>query len=403
MKTTIGRVVPLVIASVLTVDVGARFLPLDVLCFQAWECMTRYQEPGSIFEANRRFESGRTHGNLSNMGNLPQRREYRPQLFTTDARGFRNPPGAEQVVPDGIVVGDSFVAGYGISDAETFPAQLSAATGRRFYNAGGPYAFLQTVRMLKARLGFAGGPVIVVWTESEPVAQLTNAEAVAREGDARTRLLTSVAGPNAESLRSLVRGWWYTSPVKIVAEKAFLSIANDRILPNVYRSRVVERRLQTGEPILFYPLDVEGFHTRRATGEAQAFLVELASALSSDGMTPIVLLAPSKYTVYYRLLAGDQPPPGDTVHPLAALEAGLRRRGIRALDLTERFQDQARRDLEQGTYLYWLDDTHWNANGVAVAADLARRTWFADGAESASVAARGDDVPSGFSGLTRNR
>ena len=386
MKVTIGRLLPLVIAGAFAVDVGARFLPLDALCFQAWECMTRYQEPGSIFQANRRFVSDRTHGNLSNMGNLPERREYRAQVFTTDTDGFRNAPVSEHVVPDGLVVGDSFVAGYGISDEETFPAQLSAATGRRFYNAGGPYAYLHTVRRLKARLGFARGPVIIGWTESEPVAQLTQAEALAGEGDARTRLMTSLVGPKAQWLRSRARGWWYTSPVKIVAEKAFLSLANDHLLPNVYRSRVVERRLHTGEPILFYPLDVEGFHAQRDTAEARTFLVELTSRVSLDGMTPIVLLAPSKYTVYYPLLEGSQPEPGDTLHPLAKLEQELRGLGIRALDLTARMQEQARHDLEQGSYLYWLDDTHWNGKGVAVAAELARQTWFAQGAETARAA-----------------
>jgi len=101
----------MLIAAMFAADAGTRFLPIDALCFQAWECMTRYQAPGSIFEANRQFTSTRTHGNLSNMGNLPALRQYRPQVFTTDANGFRNPRGSERRPQDGIVVGDSFVAG----------------------------------------------------------------------------------------------------------------------------------------------------------------------------------------------------------------------------------------------------------------------------------------------------
>ena len=375
-KSTLGRLLPALIAAVLMVDLVARFLPLDRLCFQAWECMTRFQEPGSVFEANRQFRSDRTHGNLSNVGNLPALRQIRPQVFTTDANGFRNEPGLERTAPDGVVVGDSFTAGYGISDDETFPVRLSAATGRRFYNAGGPYAYLQTVRELKARMGFRQCPVIIVWTESEPVSQLMQAEASAREGDAKTRLLNSVAGPRGERWRSLMRGWWYTSPARIVAEKLVLSIANDRILPNIYRSRVVERRLQTGEPILFYPADVDGFHHHRQMDDARNWIAALAAAMTGEGLSPFVLLAPSKYTVYYPLLAPPQPEPGDSLHPLAALERDLRAAGIPALDLTPRFQEQARSDLQRGQYIYWLDDTHWNGQGVELAADLASRTWF---------------------------
>ena len=82
----LGRVLPLLVAMLLLGDALARFLPVDSLCFQAWECMTRFQEPGAIFEANRQFRSARTHGNLSNMGNLPLLRQYRPQLFNETAQ-----------------------------------------------------------------------------------------------------------------------------------------------------------------------------------------------------------------------------------------------------------------------------------------------------------------------------
>ena len=91
---TVGRLLPRLIAALLLVDALSRFLPLDPLCFQAWECMTRYQEPGAIFEANRQFRSDRTHGNMSNMGNLPALRQVRSQVFTTDKYGFRNASGS---------------------------------------------------------------------------------------------------------------------------------------------------------------------------------------------------------------------------------------------------------------------------------------------------------------------
>ena len=371
----LGRLLPGIIGVLMAVDLAARFAPLDPLCFQAWECLTQYQEPGAIFQASRQFRSERTHGNLSNMGNLSGFRQYRSQVFTTDERGFRNPPAMELAHLDGLVVGDSFVAGYGITDSETLPAQLGAA-GLRFYNAGGPYAYLATAQTLKTRLGLRDGSVIVVWTESEPLAQLQDAEAKATHPDARSRALTSLFGPQGERLRGLARGWWYTSPVQILAEKAYLAMANDRVLPNIYADRVVRRRLRSGDAVLFYPPDVENFHRHRDVRAAGAYLTWLATELRKEGLAPFVVLAPSKYSVYRALLDDPGPEPEDAVHPLARLEQALRAGGIPALDLTPRFREQAREDLPKREYIYWLDDTHWNGRGVGVAADLIRRTWF---------------------------
>jgi hypothetical protein len=38
------------------------------------------------------------------------------------------------------------------------------------------------------------------------------------------------------------------------------------------------------------------------------------------------------------------------------------------LNLTPEFRKQAEALLARGEYLYWLDDTHWNAEGIRVAA-----------------------------------
>jgi hypothetical protein len=357
------------IAALLALDALSRFFPLDPLCFQAWECLTRYQEPGAIFEANRQFRSDRTHGNLSNMANLPALRQLRPQVFTTDALGFRNARNLAGTKIDGVIIGDSFVAGYGNSDDETLPVQLSATSGLRFYNGAGPYAYLATTRWLKSKLGFRRGYVIVVWTENVPLAYLQDAEARAQRPDGRTRMVTAILGDRAERMRSLLRGWWFTSPVRIVAEKAYLSISNDRVLPNVYAQKVVQRRLKTGEPILFYPPDVSAHHDRGDLQASGDYLARLGQDIRGEGFDPVVVLAPSKYTVYYPLLDG----PSERVavdSGQSAVAARLRAAGITTIDLTRAFQEQAAVSLAAGRYLYWLDDTHWNAEGIAVAARL---------------------------------
>lgn len=373
----LGRLIPILLVVVFSADVLARFAPLDPLCFQAWECVTRYQEPGAIFEANRRFESARTHGNLSNMGNLPRLREDRPQVFTTDARGFRNAPAVGSGPLDGIVLGDSFAAGYGITDDDTLAVRLSADTALNFYNAGGPYAYVATARTLQQTLPLRAPNIVIVWTESVSVPAIAAAEATAVTPDRRTQLLTSVFGSDGARYRSVLRGLWFTSPLKVAAQKVFLRLSDDTILPNVYSRNVVQRRLVNGRTMLFYPPDVADFHRRRDPAEVIAHLSWIAAELRRSGMTPVVLLAPSKYTVYYPLLATRDREPGDARHPLARVGDALRAHGIPAIDLTAVFRQRAAEEIQQGRYLYWLDDTHWNGRGVAVASAFIRDEWFA--------------------------
>ena len=369
----------MLIAVCLVGDLVARSLPIDALCFQAWECVTRYQEPGSIFEANRQFRSDRTHGNMSNMGNLTRDRVYRPQVFSTDRLGFRNSTNLLSSGVRAVMVGDSFVAGYGISDAETLPVQLSALTRVPVYNEGGPYAYADTVHRLKATLSVGPGDAIIVWSESEPIALLQAAEAQAVQPNWQARVLTSLFGRKGSDVRTWLRGWWFTSPMKVVAQKAFLSVSDDHVLPNVYAHLVVERQLTNGEPILFLPTDVDAFHQHRDVTPAAEYLRWLTASIAKDGMRPLVVLVPHKYSVYYPLLTAASARPGDAVHPLTTLETALREQGIEALDLTPLLQARARVALASGEYLYWRDDTHWNGQGVRVAAEAIQQRWFADG------------------------
>src|SRR5262247_2421093 len=74
-------------------------------------------KPGSPWpNRSRAAESTRASGDLAALSNRPALREFRREVFTTDAHGFRN--------PDIVVFGDSFAAGSGVSDDETLSAQL---------------------------------------------------------------------------------------------------------------------------------------------------------------------------------------------------------------------------------------------------------------------------------------
>jgi hypothetical protein len=76
-----------------------------------------------------------------------------------------------------------------------------------------------------------------------------------------------------------------------------------------------------------------------------------------------VVFVPTKFSVYRSVR------PTPVRHPLLAQDfAGLQAAGIAAIDLTQPLRQAATRQPMRP--LYWSDDTHWNREGIAVAADV---------------------------------
>lgn len=84
-------------------------------------------------------------------------------------------------------------------------------------------------------------------------------------------------------------------------------------------------------------------------------------------MELLVLLVPDKYVVYYDLL---QIAPAPTMSRpfLDVVEQRLAGADVQVLNLTTRFRERAEALLARNEYLYWLDDTHWNPEGIRYAA-----------------------------------
>ncbi|MGH7645989.1 MAG: hypothetical protein ACREMR_10440, partial [Gemmatimonadales bacterium] len=83
---------PATIAAAGLADLVLRSLPPDRYSFRVWEAM-RTRGERSPFRPDWRYHRDDVYGNLAALGNLPGRREYRAQTFTTDALGYHNPPG----------------------------------------------------------------------------------------------------------------------------------------------------------------------------------------------------------------------------------------------------------------------------------------------------------------------
>ena len=80
--------------------------------------------------------------------------------------------------------------------------------------------------------------------------------------------------------------------------------------------------------------------------------------------TACVFFIPEKYRVY-RPWITHGPIISEPAAGLAALKAQFGKHHIPVIDLTPSLQKAARAHLKKGEFVFWRDDTHWNAHGIA--------------------------------------
>lgn len=359
-----GLFVPLVVAATFAADVSLRFVPRDVVSYRVWEAVRTFRA-ATPFRPNARYDRPRVYGNLAALGNQPDLREYHRLAFTTDALGYHNPPTNGRV--DALLFGSSFSAGTEISDGEDLASRLGALTGRVVYNAAPGAPDPTRVRTLARELGMDGG--LVIYEQFE--------------GTSPPPILASLPDPRElwchRALGALDAPWtcaailWAedrldVSPLAVFATRLHRRAQNDRLLPNSSASRVIRTRLVTGAEVLFLGEERDDYHRARPLERAEQYFSWLARRLAVDGRRLVVVLAPTKYTVYAPLLARPDSAEAESPASLGDLEARLAARGIPAVNLTEPLRAAARAALAGDSLLYWRDDTHWNAAGTAVAA-----------------------------------
>lgn len=364
----LGAVIPRLLAGVALAGVVLRFGPVDPLTFRGWEALTRDRPPGMAFEPNRRYYNARASGDLAALGNLPTLRQYRPEQFTTDALGFRNPPALLTEEISAILAGDSFAVGSGVSDDETLSAQLTALTGCVVYNAGSEAGRITPDDILgvAARLKMRGRLVIRL------VAELADPPTIPTPQTSFVRALATRMTARIRALAGRVVGFVEVSPLQIVSTRAWKALENDRILPNKYASRVVKAALTTGDVMLFRASPED--HAAQPPPVALDYWRWLRDDLRQQQLDLLVVLVPSKDRVYRPFVVDPSHlrPPHDSWEHLAE---ALRAAGLSVLDLTPFLSAEAARAVDQREYLYWLDDVHWNTRGIAVAASVIQEQW----------------------------
>jgi hypothetical protein len=360
------KTTPTLLAILFLCDLFGRTVGADYFSHRAWEAVTRYSFGFGPFQPNKRYSQTGTYGDLAVLGNFPRYRISHLETFTTDGCGFRNDPellSGKQI--DVITAGSSFTVGSGVNDRDTLAMQLKRVTGLTVYNAGGA-ADTSGLGLVLQRLKMRRGTIVLEYLESrqaEPV--VVPLESANPINDDLYPCNTSQWFSRSSTLQIIFRGFYNVSPVQIAAQRALRTLNNDVLLPNAQKAVVVEQ-LKNGRNILFWTPDVGGFHNPENANRSIEAWKRLSEELTSHDLKLVLMLVPSKYSVYFPLLKTPGIPP--LRDELAEIESSARTAGIITVNLKPLLQTAAEEGLRDDRYVYSLDDTHWNAEGIAVAA-----------------------------------
>jgi hypothetical protein len=362
-------------------DVVGRFLPLDLVAFRTFEPALNPQAGHGTagFKPNYTTRMHNAYGDLAAMSNSRRLRQYHNEEFHSDQFGFRNGYDIHAEHYGGIVLGDSFAVSSGVPEDQTLSGVLSQLSGARYYNAGWSRHLLPAeVRYLAANLKIDSG--VVVCELLERVIKIGSPPL----DDALTGLYSTPAAAESAAGASAFLPWLTevqrrvspdaVSPLQILGGKIVKRLQNGTLQPNPYWPLAIHKRLANKDDMLFVTQDADDYsNSGPIISSWVTYLEWFNQRLQARNLKLVVLLVPNKLTVYGPLAK----PPSEmegSVHFLQTIEQDLRERGIPVVNVTSDLRAAASQDLAKHQYVYWRDDTHWNAAGIAIAANAVWRT-----------------------------
>lgn len=296
---------------------------------------------------HRRYRSDATiemrmpHGDLQNLTrrDIAQAHDV---VFRTDALGWRNDEVGDH---DLLLVGDSFVAGLADTQDDLVQAALRRDHGIQAYNlgyTGDPVDFAIRVASFRNETGSNKLLVLFLFEGNDFPDELDQ--------------------PEARKPSAFVLFWkrYY----RLFNHTDMYRFTNS-LIKGVSRRESVEQSSQVlfedlgDEVMAFYrPYDVITRETRYAPDDSVTNVISVLAEQST-----LVVFVPTKTRVYEVVLR-----PEETLPHVrwGWLEGLCVERGWSCVDLTSALVEEA----VDGTLVWWLDDTHWNAAGMAVAAGV---------------------------------
>ncbi|MBP1639846.1 MAG: alginate o-acetyltransferase AlgJ [Bacteroidetes bacterium] len=265
-------------------------------------------------------------------------------VWKTDEWGFRNDRFIAD--PDVLIIGDSFVAGTGLSQDQTLTARLTALTGGKLkiYNMA-PSSLDDMIYLMKN--GIMHKPKLLIFSMVERSVPKPVTGHLSRPFDVNTAS--------------------YNVKRKLYGLTGFDAFY-DR-LTRFYDIRWAQARInkQQGSglisPVDHHMLFLQG---KKAVAKADARLKSVTRALISykqycdaQKIDFLFLPMPNKETVYYDLVPFPSQP-----DLLFRLDSALSQQGITTLNLLPLYNNERRK----GALLYHPDDSHWNGYATQLVA-----------------------------------
>lgn len=342
-----GYLLPRVLLLWALLDIMLRFAPPQWYTFRVHEfAMITGPHDQGPFRTNFTYQNPHAYGDLASLSNCIDCRQYRPMNIHVDGRGFANPASSGPF--NAILVGDSFGIGAEQPAGATLASQLSQRTGLVIYNACWPVSAISREQLMDLidQLGMTRGTVFF-----ELMDRSMGKLPLSREGTQFER--SDRWSENAEY-----------SALGNVSRELVGRLYDGQLMPNPYAVNVVRTILSNGQTMLFFKEDLEEAAPNGPTWWAKYFRV-LNNELRQRNFRLIVILLPSKYTVYQPLINSAK----KTNKREAFEELEEKLEDVPVVNTTSALQQAAADELEHGHLLYWPDDTHWNADGVRVAAE----------------------------------
>lgn len=332
-----------------------------VLVFQCLPRESIFQYPHSIlisrdshgryiYKPNKSVTMTQKYGNLKSVSSEGVKIDYesRKVFWKIDSFGFRND--SDYSYEKFILVGDSFIAGNGNSQEDLISSRLKEKYGAQVYNLGimGDIAdYVSNINKFKAKYGSDFKALMFIFEGNDFIrkATINKIDAVRNFKVVYKNLLREY-----KSFFSRTYLYRYTYA-------AYKSITKNI---NVNEVKVID--------INGHRMGYHDDGTEVVTRESYDFPPYWAEGIASvkNNLESIIFI-PAKYRVYHDF---PNPAPKDKL-PSANWESirnlGLKL-GIPTIDLTQPLREESKELLKKNEFTFWKDDTHWNRNGMAVAA-----------------------------------
>ena len=326
-------------------------LPIDYFTFRPWEALVVRKIDWILkgpFYPNMKIHKIE-EGDIAPHAAFAVKREVQWQ---TDRYGYRkrNTPIKRHEI---VIVGDSMAAGGGLTQNDMLSEVLEERLGVSVY----PYAPRRLSNFLRDSRFLRYPPDIVIFETAENQIALL------------TPLSERQKAPNTKGfLTEFFRQARETQGVQSLG--VFLDRAYKNNMLNYFRAKL-RRKVAPDKPRYNYRagsmLFLEGMAANKDIPkkliDAHTQMIEgYCRAVQERGIHFIFLPVPNKETIYHDLL----PDPKRPVY-LDHLMSEVKKKGVETINLQDAYE---REYHKHSTLLYWLDDTHWNAKGVEIAADL---------------------------------